>query len=239
MVFHHAFHIYVLFESYYHLRIFSVIKKIIYFFIEILILYDTILIMKTKILIIFIFFNLILNTILGVENLDNIISSNYSVYQASDLKLLYGQNTQEKISIASITKLMSAVVAIENINDLNEQIIIDYSLISNNLDPELAVAGIYDGQTLTYYDLLATMLVPSGADSAIYLSEITFNDSDKFIAEMNKKAHELQMNNTNFSNVTGLDDQDNYSTIEDLAKLLKYVLETLDLCGESMYNLTQ
>ena len=181
--------------------------------------------MKTKILIIFIFFNLILNTILGVENLDNIISSNYGVYQASDLKLLYGQNTQEKISIASITKLMSAVVAIENINDLNEQIIIDYSLISNNLDPELAVAGIYDGQTLTYYDLLATMLVPSGADSAIYLSEITFNDSDKFIAEMNKKAHELQMNNTNFSNVTGLDDQDNYSTIEDLAKLLKYVLE--------------
>lgn len=181
--------------------------------------------MKTKILIIFIFFNLILNTILGVENLDNIISSNYGVYQASDLKLLYGQNTQEQISIASITKLMSAVVAIENINDLNEQIIIDYSLISNNLDPELAVAGIYDGQTLTYYDLLATMLVPSGADSAIYLSEITFNDSDKFIAEMNKKAHELQMNNTNFSNVTGLDDQDNYSTIEDLAKLLKYVLE--------------
>ena len=181
--------------------------------------------MKTKILIIFIFSNLILNTILGVENLDNIISSNYGVYQASDLKLLYGQNTQEKISIASITKLMSAVVAIENINDLNEQIIIDYSLISNNLDPELAVAGIYDGQTLTYYDLLATMLVPSGADSAIYLSEITFNDSDKFIAEMNKKAHELQMNNTNFSNVTGLDDQDNYSTIEDLAKLLKYVLE--------------
>ena len=42
---------------------------------------------------------------------------------------------------------------------------------------------------------------------------------------MNKKAHELQMNNTNFSNVTGLDDQDNYSTIEDIAKLLKYVLE--------------
>lgn len=181
--------------------------------------------MKNKFLIIFIFFNLILSTVLGAENLDNITSSNYGVYQASDLKLLYGQNTQEKISIASITKLMSAVVAIENINDLNEKIIIDYSLISNNLDPELAVAGIYDGQTLTYYDLLATMLVPSGADSAIYLSEITFNDSDKFIAEMNKKAHELQMNNTNFSNVTGLDDQDNYSTIEDLAKLLKYVLE--------------
>ena len=181
--------------------------------------------MKNKFLIIFIFFNLILNTVLGVENLNNIDSTNYGVYEADNLKQLYGQNTQEKISIASITKLMTAVVAIENINDLNEYVTVDYSLISNNLDPELAVAGIYDGQTLTYYDLLATILIPSGADSAIYLSEIIFNDSTEFINQMNKKAHELQMNNTNFSNVTGLDDENNYSTIEDVAKLLKYVLE--------------
>lgn len=181
--------------------------------------------MKNKFLIIFIFFNLILNTVLGAENLNNIDSTNYGVYEADNLKQLYGQNTQEKISIASITKLMTAVVAIENINDLNEYVTVDYSLISNNLDPELAVAGIYDGQTLTYYDLLATMLIPSGADSAIYLSEIIFNDSTEFINQMNKKAHKLQMNNTNFSNVTGLDDENNYSTIEDVAKLLKYVLE--------------
>ena len=181
--------------------------------------------MKNKFLIIFIFFNLILSTVLGAENLDNITSTNYGVYEADNLKQLYGQNTQEKISIASITKLMTAVIAIENINDLNEYITVDYSLISKSLDPELAVADIYNGQTLTYYDLLATMLIPSGADSAIYLSEIIFNDSTEFINQMNKKAHELQMNNTNFSNVTGLDDENNYSTIEDVAKLLKYVLE--------------
>ena len=72
--------------------------------------------MKNKFLIIFIFFNLILSTVLGAENLNNIDSTNYGVYEADNLKQLYGQNTQEKISIASITKLMSAVVAIENIN---------------------------------------------------------------------------------------------------------------------------
>lgn len=181
--------------------------------------------MKYKFLILFIFFNLYLNCIFGIENLDNIQSKNYGIYEADNLKLLYGKDDQEKISIASITKLMTAVVAIENINDLNATVTIDYSIISQSLDPDLAVAGIFDGEQLTYYDLLATMLIPSGADSAIYLSKTILDNDTEFISKMNDKARQLQMNNTHFSNVTGLDDENNYSTIEDIAKLLKYVLE--------------
>ncbi len=185
--------------------------------------------MKSKFLIIFLFFYLYLNCIFGMENLENIQSTNYGIYEADNLKLLCSKNEQEEISIASITKLMTAVVAIENIDDLNATLTVDYSIISQNLDTDLAVAGIFDGERLTYYDLLATMLIPSGADSAIYLSEIIFNNSTEFISKMNDKAKQLQMNNTHFSNVTGLDDEDNYSTIEDVAKLLKYVLENKTL----------
>ncbi len=155
----------------------------------------------------------------------SITSTHAGVYNADNMELLYGKNEQDKIAIASLTKLMTAVVSIENIPNLEDKITVDYDIISKTLDPELAVAGIYDGESLTYYDLLATMLIPSGADSAVFLSNVVFDSQEKFIENMNIKAQEIDMNNTRFSNVTGLDDENNYSTIEDVAKLLGYVLK--------------
>ena len=155
----------------------------------------------------------------------SITSTHAGVYNADNMELLYGKNEQDKIAIASLTKLMTAVVSIENIPNLEDKITVDYDIISKTLDPELAVAGIYDGESLTYNDLLATMLIPSGADSAVFLSNVVFDSQEKFIENMNIKAQEIDMNNTRFSNVTGLDDENNYSTIEDVAKLLGYVLK--------------
>lgn len=154
-----------------------------------------------------------------------ITSTNYGVYNAENLELLVGKNENEKISIASITKLMTAVVFVDNVDNLNEKVVVDYSKISSILDPELAIAGIYDGQELSYYDLLATMLVPSGADSALYIACTTFGNYDVFISKMNEKAQELGMKSSHFSNPTGMDDEENYSSINDIAKLLKYVLQ--------------
>ena len=162
------------------------------------------------------------NTIFADEI--NISSPNYAIYNADTLELLMGKNENEKISIASITKLMTAVVCVDNIEDLNQKQVIDLSVYSGMLDPELTVAGITSGEELTYYDLLATMLIPSGADSALYIACTTFGDYDVFIDKMNDKAKELGMNNTHFSNPTGLDEIDNYSTLNDVAKLVKYAI---------------
>ena len=156
-------------------------------------------------------------------------SPNYAVYKADNLELLIGKNEDKKISIASITKLMTAVVAIDNIEDVSKTQVIDTSVYSNILDPELSIAGLQDGQELSYYDLLATMLVPSGADSALYLACTTFGDYDTFIAKMNEKAEELDMKDTHFANPTGLDDEENYSTLNDVAKLLRYVINNQTL----------
>ena len=156
---------------------------------------------------------------------DEINSPYYGVYNAENMELLIGQNTQEKISIASITKIMTAIVAIDNIQDVNEKITIDIDNISGKVDTDLVTAGIYNGQELTYYDLLATMLIPSGADSAVYLQNIIFNDEELFIQKMNEKAQELGMKSSHFANVTGLDDDENYSTIEDVAKMMKYAID--------------
>lgn len=152
-------------------------------------------------------------------------STNIGIYNADSMELLYGENEKEKISIASITKVMTAVVCVDNIKDLNKEVVIDYDIISSNLDPELAIAGIYNNEKLTYYDLLATMLVPSGADSAMYLASTVCGDYNTFVSKMNEKAREIGMNNTSFSNPTGLDDENNYSTIDDVAKLIKYAIQ--------------
>lgn len=180
---------------------------------------------KLKIILVLIFCMCMLNSFIFAED---ITSPYYGVYNAENMELLIGQNTQEKISIASITKIMTAIVSIENTN-LDEVITIDMSRIFGKVDEDLVTAGLIDGQELTYYDLVATMLVPSGADSAIYLQNIVFDDENYFIDKMNEKAQEIGMYNTHFSNVTGLDDENNYSTIEDVAKMMHYALENSKL----------
>lgn len=183
--------------------------------------------MKKKIIILIfsltILFN-IYNNIFAIIDNSKIESKNIGVYNLDNMELLYGINQNEKISIASITKVMTAIVAIENIDDLNEIITIDYSTINGKLDPDLVVAGIYEGEKLSYYDLLCTMLIPSGADSAMYLANNILDNEETFIQKMNEKAKELKLNNTNFSNPTGLDDENNYSTINDVSKIMKYAL---------------
>lgn len=180
---------------------------------------------KIKIILSFclVFFSLLYGNI-NATNL-NLQSKYVGVYKADDMKLLYGKNEEEVISIASMTKIMTAIVSIENISDLNEKVTIDYSLIADKISTDLAVCGIKDGQILTYYDLIATTLIPSGADSALYLANIIFGDYDTFISKMNDKAKDIGMTNTSFDNPVGLDSENNYSTISDVAKLLKYALE--------------
>lgn len=154
------------------------------------------------------------------------IQSKYvGVYNADNMELLYGKNTNEKISIASITKIMTAVVSVENITDLNEKVTINYDLISNSVSTDLAVCGIVNGQVLSYYDLVATTLIPSGADSALYLANTVCGDYNTFIQKMNEKAKEIGMENTSFDNPVGIDSVNNYSTINDVAKLLNYAMQ--------------
>lgn len=181
--------------------------------------------MKKRLIILTIIFSIFLSlSNVFAFSAPEINSPNYGVYNVDTMEEICGQNTQKQISIASITKVMTAIVAIENIQDLDTKNIIDYSVLNGKVDTDLVVAGIVDGEELSYYDLIATMLVPSGADSAIYLSNVVFGDEQKFIDIMNQKAKEIGMNNTHFANVTGLDAQDHYSTIEDIAKMMKYAL---------------
>ena len=182
--------------------------------------------MRKRILLILMFFILYIpkNIFATFEELD-INAKYYGVYMANNLDALYESNSDQKVPIASITKIMTAIVCIDNIQDLNQTVNVNLSEVQKYYNEEYSVAGLRDGQEISYYDLIATMLIPSGADSAACIAINVFGDYSKFIEAMNEKAKEIGMNSTSFANPIGADDPNNYSTVYDVALMMKYALD--------------
>lgn len=150
-------------------------------------------------------------------------SKNAILYNLNDNQILYRKNETEKVKIASLTKIMTAIVTLENIEDIKSTTIMsDQAFI--DLDG-YAKAGFKVGEKVTYEDLLYGLMLPSGAECANQLAISITNKKEDFIKLMNDKALQLGMKNTKFSNTIGIDEEDNYSTAEDIAILLKYALK--------------
>ena len=133
-------------------------------------------------------------------------------------RVIFESNSNEKRLIASITKIMTAIVTIENM-DINKTIIVgDEVLKSYGTNTYISV-----GEKLRIKDLLYGLLLRSGNDAALTLSYSIDNNPSTFIEKMNSKAKEIGMNNTYFENPHGLDEETkNYSTAHDMALLSKY-----------------
>ena len=99
-----------------------------------------------KIIVFILFFMIEISDIYAVVDEEKIHSSNVGVYNIEDMSLIYGKNIDERISIASITKVMTAIVAVENVEDVYNSVKIDYNQISKWLYEQLSRAGFYDGQ---------------------------------------------------------------------------------------------
>ena len=146
------------------------------------------------------------------------------VYELDNLTPVYEKESTKKVPVASLTKIMTAIVCVENVN-LDDTVIVDLPRVKQYYNQDYSVAGLKDKQEISYYDLLETMLLPSGADSAACIALNVFGNYDTFISKMNEKAHDLEMYNTSFSNPIGMDDENNYSTAKDMAIMLKYALQ--------------
>ena len=152
----------------------------------------------------------------------SITSENVILYNMNDDKVLYSKNAEEIVEIASLTKIMTAIVTIENTDDLQKNITITEKDFDGTTG--YSKAGFKAKDKVTYEDLLYGILLPSGADAVNAAVNNTLG-YEKFIAKMNETAKKIGMNNTNFSNPIGKDDKNNYSTASDIAKLLKYSLK--------------
>ncbi len=152
-------------------------------------------------------------------------SKNAILYNLDENMVLYEKNATEQISIASMTKIMTAIVALENIEDLDEKVILTSADFYGLEEANASVAGFKVGQSLTYRDLLYGLLLPSGADAAQALTRTVAGGKSNFVKMMNEKAENLSLDDTHFMNETGLDEEGHYSTVEDVAKLFQYALK--------------
>ena len=133
-------------------------------------------------------------------------------------RIFYEKNANQKRLIASITKIMTAIVAIEE-GDLTEKITVGEEVLSmygTNIYIEV-------GEKMKLRDLLYGLLLRSGNDASVVIAKAIAGSEEKFVNLMNKKAQEIGMKNTIFKNPHGLDEEtENYSTAYDMALLSKY-----------------
>src|SRR5699024_6501471 len=130
-------------------------------------------------------------------------------------------SSDEKIYPASLTKIMTAIVAIENLPDLDEQIYLSEDMFEKLYSENASMAGFLPNEKVAAIDLIYGALLPSGAESCIGLADAIAGSEKSFVKLMNEKAEELGMNDTHFTNSTGLHDRNHYTTVNDIAKLLK------------------
>lgn len=158
--------------------------------------------------------------------LNGIISDNAIVIDRDTDQVLDEKNADEEIYPASMTKMMTAILVIENLPDLDQTVTITDDMLAGLAEANASVAGFQPGDTPTVRDLLYGIALPSGADASnAAVDLITGHNPQAFITMMNEKAKKLGMDHTNFVNDTGLHDDNHYSTVRDIAKLLKYCLQ--------------
>lgn len=135
--------------------------------------------------------------------------------------VLYEKRSKEKMPIASLTKIMTALVALEN-NNLDDIVAIS----ENAFKAEGKKEGLEAGEKIKLNDLFKMMLVSSNNIAATALAEHTSGNTNDFVSLMNKKAQELGLKDTVFYNPTGLDQENkNVSTAYDIAQLVDYSLD--------------
>ena len=152
------------------------------------------------------------------------INSNHAIlYNMNEDMVLYEKDADTRTYIASLTKIMTTIVAIENIDDINETVTIPYEGLEGLWNA--SVAGFKLGQKATYKDLLYGILLPSGADAAKTIAYYIAGSEEKYVDLMNQKAKDLGLTNTHFANTTGLDIDNHYSTVREISIILKYALQ--------------
>lgn len=153
-------------------------------------------------------------------------SNNITLMEKETGKILYEKNGKEKVPPASLTKIMTTLVAIENIDDIKEVVGIDVNIYKDMVKNNASMAGFYGKEPVNYEDLLYGTMLSSGGEAAGTLAKAVGDGSvEKFVDMMNKKVDELELKNTHFGNPEGLDSNDTFTTAEDMAHILKVAME--------------
>lgn len=163
--------------------------------------------------------------VLKEVDISGINSLNAILMQARGGKILGEINGEAQIYPASMTKIMTVILGIENFDDLDEKITLTNEMFSGLYEQDATQAGFQPGEEVRVIDLLYGAMLPSGAECCIALADTISGSEADFAELMNKKARKLGMENTHFCDSTGLHNPDHYSTVKDIAVLMKYCIK--------------
>lgn len=139
------------------------------------------------------------------------------------------RSPRERFYPASTTKIMSLLVAAEQITDFDDTFTMTLEITDRVYLAEATVAGFSSGETVSMSDLLYGLILPSGGDAALGLAVKISGSEEAFVGLMNKKAESLGLTGTHFENCTGLFDKNHYTTAYDMAVILERALQN-SLC---------
>ena len=170
------------------------------------------------------------------SELPTINSRAYVVIDRKSNTVLVGKNENQKKKMASTTKIMTALIVIENC-DLSETV----EISKKSASTRGSRLGLKTGDKITVYDLLYGLMMRSGNDSAVALAEHTAGSISSFADLMNQKAVELGLSNTHFVTPHGLDEDEHYTTAYELALLSNYAMNNeifAKIVGTKNYTIT-
>ncbi|MDR1116760.1 MAG: D-alanyl-D-alanine carboxypeptidase [Oscillospiraceae bacterium] len=176
----------------------------------------------------------------GAEEFPKTSAMAYAVYDTASGRFLGGKNTGKTLPMASTTKIMTAITAIERL-DIKKEITITKEHLSEGSSMYLRV-----GERLTIEQLLYGLMLMSGNDAARAIADSS-GSIDKFVGWMNETAAEIGMESSSFMNPNGLDEEGHYSTAKDMALLAAYAMKnetfreiagtrSISIAGRSMRN---
>ena len=139
-------------------------------------------------------------------------------------RVVYEQDADERVYPASLTKIMTCLIALENGN-LSDVVTVSESALAD-LDEDSSVAGLVVGEQMTLENLLYCMMVVSGNDACNVIAEHVAGSVTDFVRMMNQRAYELGCTNTHFNNPHGLHDESHYTTARDLAIITQAALKS-------------
>lgn len=182
--------------------------------------------MRFKKIFIFLFiliFILNVSVCYGISDAPDISAGAAILLDSNTEKIIYSKNESERMYPASTTKILTAILTIENCN-LDDIVTVPYEAVYS-IPSGYSVAALQPGEQLTVEQLLKVMLVHSANDAANVLAYHVSGSIEGFANLMNQKVSELGLTNTHFTNPSGMHDENHYTTAYDLAIIMKYCMK--------------
>ena len=164
-------------------------------------------------------------------------AGNGILIDADENTIIAGKNYDKRIYPASLTKIMTILVAAENIEDLNKTYTFTYDDIHPLVEENASRAGFDEGEKVTAKDLMYASILVSGGDGTVGIAKMVSGSEKAFVELMNKKAEEMGLKDTHFTNTSGLYDKNHYSTVEDIAIVLNEAMKN-ETCNKILTSKT-